>query len=87
MRHLPEKLSLGLLLALLICLSSVGVQNAHARSLQPANPCQGTGHFSSSLSGVYTHYDTNSHCGGINAYVDTYISNCGSSFHDAESDT
>src|SRR5579875_344458 len=87
MRCFLDKLSLGLMLAVLILLSSVGLHIAYARSLQPADPCQAYGYYSGSLSGVQTYYIDYSLCGSVNADVDTYLINCGSSNRDAEADT
>jgi hypothetical protein len=89
MRHLPEKLSLGLMLTLLIWLASVDLHTTYAYPLQPTDPCDAYAYQSGSLSGVQTFYSPYSYCSSpsYNAFVDTYLDNCGNANRDAEADT
>lgn len=88
--HSLGKFSVGLLLASILCLSFLGVHVVHADQLHATNPlstCQDSTHYSSILDGVGTVYTTGSYCGSQNAFVETYLQNCASQYHDAEADT
>jgi hypothetical protein len=85
--HSLKKFSIGLLIALLLCVSYLGIHTAHAAQLRPTAPCNVYGYLSGRLSNVHTYYETSAHCGSNNATVYTWLANCDTYSHDAEADT
>lgn len=86
--RLLERISVCVLLALL-CIGYFGNPVVHAFSKVTMDLCQDNVDYSGTISGVYAIYEPNSQCpsNGDNALILTYLTNCDSVTHDAQTDT